>query len=64
MRFSGSDRQARGRAIRCVLDGITTSIEITEAMHLSQDNERAERLLNDLVGEGLLVRRGDHFNVP
>jgi A/G-specific adenine glycosylase len=64
MRFSGSDRQARGRAIRCVLDGITTSIEITEAMHLSQDNERAKRLLNDLVGEGLLVRRGDHFNVP
>lgn len=64
LRFSGSDRQARGRAIKAVLNGITTSIEITEAMQLSDDNERAERLLNDLVVEGLLMRHGDFFSLP
>ena len=64
MRFSGSDRQARGRAITSVLNGATTVREITEAMQLSEDKDRAQRLLNDLVAEGLLVKLGTRFNLP
>jgi hypothetical protein len=38
--------------------------EITEAMQLSEDKDRAQRLLNDLVAEGLLVKLGARFNLP
>jgi DNA-binding IclR family transcriptional regulator len=31
---------------------------------LSHDTARAKRLLNDLVTEGLLMRRGSRFNLP
>jgi hypothetical protein len=33
-------------------------------MQLSDDKERAERVLNDLVAEGLLVRRRGRINLP
>jgi hypothetical protein len=33
-------------------------------MQLSDDKERAERVLNDLVVEGLLVRRRGRINLP
>ena len=64
LRFSGSDRQARGRAIKAVIDGITAHSAIVDAMQLSDDKERAERVLNDLVVEGLLVRRRGRINLP
>ncbi len=64
VRFSGSDRQARGRAIRAVIDGMSAPTLIVDAMQLSHDPERAERLLNDLVAEGLLIRRGRGINLP
>jgi A/G-specific adenine glycosylase len=64
MRFSGSDRQARGRAIKAVIDGTSSPLAIIDAMQLSDDTERAERLLKDLVTEGLLVRRGGRINLP
>lgn len=64
LRFSGSDRQARGRAIQAVIDGITTPPAIVDAMQLSDDTERAERVLKDLVDEGLLVRRRGRINLP
>ena len=64
LRFSGSDRQARGRAIKAVIDGAFSTSQIVNAMQLSDDKQRAERLLNDLVAEGLLTRRGGRFNLP
>ena len=64
LRFSGSDRQARGRAIKAVINGVTSSAEIVNEMQLSHDTARAKRLLNDLVTEGLLMRRGSRFNLP
>jgi len=64
LRFSGSDRQARGRAMKAVLHGMSNPAEIIDAMQLSQDQDRAMRLLHHLVDEGLLQQQGSRFNLP
>ena len=61
-RFEGSDRQARGRALRAVADGATTFARLAKAMGI--DNERAKVLVHALVDEGLLVRAGNRFTLP
>lgn len=55
-RFAGSDRQARGRAMKAVVDGNVTPAEMVAAMELVHDPDRAHRLIEDLVAEGLLSR--------
>ncbi|MFM9225049.1 MAG: A/G-specific adenine glycosylase [Actinomycetota bacterium] len=62
-RFEGSDRQARGRALRAVADGVTKSVDVLHAMRLD-DTARADGLVDALVAEGLLVRRGSHLTLP
>lgn len=54
-RFEGSDRQARGRAMRAVSAVGVPRRAVIEAMCV--DAVRAERLIADLVGEGLMVER-------
>ena len=61
-RFEGSDRQARGRAMRAVADGITTLAALTKTMGVEED--RARSLVTALVDEGLLVRSGKRFTLP
>lgn len=63
-RFEGSDRQARGRAMRAVGDGLVTPTEVVAAMKLENDVARADALLRALVAEGLLRRTGDRFSLP
>ena len=63
-KFEGSDRQARGRAMRAVGNGITTRKEIVRAMGLEHDVERATKLLDALVSEGLILRSGSRFTSP
>ncbi len=62
-RFEGSDRQARGRAMRAVGDGVTVQADVVRAMGLA-DDARAVALIDALVGEGLLKRRGDRLSLP
>ncbi len=62
-RFEGSDRQARGRALRAVADGITRDADVVRAMRVD-DAARAGALVDALVTEGLLVRRGRHLALP
>jgi A/G-specific adenine glycosylase len=62
--FEGSDRQARGRAMRAVGDGINLFADIVDAMHLAHDPKRARVLTNQLVGEGLLVENQGRFTLP
>jgi len=63
-RFEGSDRQARGRAIRAVSDGLSSPQQIVAAMGLANDPERAAKLLEALVTEGLLIRSGGRLTLP
>lgn len=62
-RFEGSDRQARGRAIRAVADGSHSLAHIAREMALA-DSSRAEALVAALVAEGLLARHGDRITLP
>ena len=62
-RFEGSDRQARGRALRAVADGITDESDVLGSMRLD-DNARAGALVDALVSEGLLVRSGRCLTLP
>ena len=62
-RFEGSDRQARGRALRAVGDGVTSQSDVVSAMRVP-DRTRAVALIDALVGEGLLARRGSRLSLP
>lgn len=62
-RFEGSDRQARGRALRAVGDGVTAQGDVVRAMGVP-DDARAVALIDALVGEGLLARRGSRLSLP
>lgn len=63
-RFEGSDRQARGRALRAVASGARTQKELVELMGLNDAPERALGLTDTLVSEGLLHRSGGLFTLP
>ena len=62
-RFEGSDRQARGRAMKAVSEGLAQQ-QVINAMGLSDDPQRAAGLLDALVTEGLLVRVGRRLTLP
>ncbi|MSO15687.1 MAG: A/G-specific adenine glycosylase [Ilumatobacteraceae bacterium] len=61
-RFEGSDRQARGRALRAVADGSLLVTDVIEAMRV--DEGRAERLIASLIDEGLLHDTGSTITLP
>lgn len=63
-KFSGSDRQARGAAMKAVVSGARTITDVIVAMNLDGDTARAHRLLNDLASEGLLNIRGQRVTLP
>ena len=63
-KFEGSDRQARGRALKAVADGVGQPCQIVAAMGLTDDVERAHALIEALVNEGLLVRSGQRLILP
>lgn len=50
-RFEGSDRQARGRLMKVLTDGPVDRVAVATIMR--REPEVAERLLSDLVAEGL-----------
>ena len=63
-RFDGSDRQARGRALRSVTAAACTRAHLHEAMQLADDPDRADRLIAALVAEGLIAERSGRFVLP
>lgn len=63
-RFEGSDRQARGRALRAVVNGPRSESEVIEFMGLDEAHERGSRLIDALVSEGLLLRDGAVLTLP
>jgi A/G-specific adenine glycosylase len=52
-RFDGSDRQARGRLMKALVDGAVSRDAASMVMKCSA--ERAERLVEALAADGLVV---------
>jgi predicted transcriptional regulator len=50
--------------MRAVNDGMATQKAIVRAMNLEHDVERATKLLEALVNEGLILRSGARFTLP
>ena len=61
-RFEGSDRQARGRALRAVSSGALQVNDVVEAMGV--DEQRALVLITSLISEGLLERTDSTITLP
>jgi len=61
-RFEGSDRQARGRALRAVGSGSLSIADVITTMRVDED--RAEKLVASLVREGLLQRIDNTITLP
>ena len=61
-RFEGSDRQARGRLLRALTAGTVAVTEVSTVMGC--DRTRAERLVQSLVADGLVVVDGDRLRLP
>jgi A/G-specific adenine glycosylase len=55
-RFEGSDRQGRGRLIDALRDGPLTTERVASALGWPADVQRADRVVADLVADGLVVR--------
>lgn len=58
-RFEGSDRQARGRLLAALVDGPIPAVAV--AVVMERDSVVADRLLADLVAEGLCRRVDDEI---
>lgn len=63
-RFEGSDRQARGSAMRALNDGGRTRDELVAAMSLTGDVPRAMSLIDALVREGLVTEESALLRLP
>ena len=61
-RFEGSDRQARGRMMKRLTEGSVDATRIAEVMGLD-DVDRAERLAESLVSDGLVERVGRDYRL-
>jgi A/G-specific adenine glycosylase len=61
-KFEGSDRQARGRLIKALGEFPVLLVAIAEVMDRPIDI--AQRLMNNLLDEGLVVRDGDELRLP
>jgi A/G-specific adenine glycosylase len=63
-RFSGSDRQGRGRLVSQLRDGSVTDRQLAQVMGWPDDAERAARVAATLVRDGLAMRVGDAYALP
>ena len=58
-RFAGSDRFHRGRIVDALRAGPVDVADLAQAAGLARDPDRTARLLDRLVADGLVQRRGD-----
>ena len=63
-RFEGSDRQARGRAMKAAIKNELSHADLVEAMQLEHDPARAQRLIESLLSDGLLKHDKGLFTLP
>lgn len=58
-RFDGSDRQARGRLLRALATAAVPCSDVANVMRLTDQPVRANRLVDSLIRDGLVVREDD-----
>ena len=63
-RFEGSDRQGRGRLVDALRRGPVRDGELAAAMGWPDDPDRARRVADGLVADGLAHRRGPALVLP
>lgn len=63
-RFDGSDRQVRGRLVKALGAGSLAPAAVPVAAGLRDDPERATRLVESLVADGLVEFDGREFRLP
>ncbi len=61
--FEGSDRQARGRLLAALSAGPLPTEQAAAAMGLEHDDARAQRLVAELITEGLVSAAGDRLRL-
>lgn len=63
-RFDGSDRQGRGKLIKALRSGPCRAGEAAALMGWAGDPERAERVLNGLMADGMVCLEGKYLALP
>jgi A/G-specific adenine glycosylase len=63
-RFEGSDRQGRGRLVAALRAGPLPATALSATMGWPDDPDRAHRVAQGVVADGLAVHRGDTFQLP
>lgn len=61
--FEGSDRQARGRLLAALSVAAIDGARATATMKLELDETRAQRLVEELISEGLITAEGDQLRL-
>ena len=61
--FEGSDRQARGRLLAALSGGAIKRTQAAGTMELGRDEARAQRLVKELIAEGLISAAGDRLRL-
>jgi A/G-specific adenine glycosylase len=62
-RFDGSDRQGRGRLVAALRRGPMRLDQVAQAAGWPDDPERASRVVQDLVAEGLATQEGEELSL-
>jgi len=62
--FAGSDREGRGRLIRRLAEGPVPADEVALVMGWVDDPPRSERVLEGLIADGLVLRKGSLIRFP
>lgn len=63
-RFEGSDRQARGRLMKALTESGVKRTDAAAVMGLSGQRIRAAKLVDDLIGEGLVALTNEYLTLP
>lgn len=63
-RFAGSDRQARGRLMKALVDSGVRRDNVARVMGLDEQSDRADRLVRSLVADGLVAESDDWLTLP
>jgi A/G-specific adenine glycosylase len=63
-RFTGSEREGRGRLVRALCDGPVEFDQVGRVAGWPADPARAKRIATTLISEGLAVRDGDVLRLP
>ena len=63
-RFEGSDRQGRGRLVEALRAAPVAEASLAGVMGWPDDPQRARRVADRVVADGLALRRGDHLYLP